>query len=120
MIASSYCVGEISRRRLSQTRHVQPVNDSTRGVVSENDNAQTAMAGSSEHVQPYPFVEHLWIVRKDHQSVAMDLYRDRGGWELRFLSDGCWFASEASGSRELAITYANLIRQDLLSDGWHS
>ena len=78
------------------------------------------MAESSDETQPDPFVEHLWMVRKDHRSIAADLYRDHNGWEVRFLSDGAWFASDARGSRELAIMYADVLRQTFIADGWRS
>jgi hypothetical protein len=78
------------------------------------------MAESSDEPQPYTFVEHLWIVRKDHQTIAEDLYRDRDGWDVRFLSDGHWFASDASRSRELAIIYADALKQAFLAEGWRS
>ena len=76
------------------------------------------MAASNDKAQPDPFVERLWIVHNDHRSVAADLYWDRVGWEVRFLSDGCWFASDASGSRELAVMYADVLRQAFITDGW--
>lgn len=78
------------------------------------------MAGSGDEVQRDTDVEHLWVVRKDHRSFAAELYRDRDGWELRFLSDGHCFASDASTSRELAIVYADALRHAFTAEGWRS
>jgi len=78
------------------------------------------MAASSDETQPDPFVERLWIVRNGHRSLAADLYRDRDGWEVRFMSDGQCFAADASASRELVIRYADVLRQTFIADGWQS
>lgn len=70
--------------------------------------------------QSQSLMEHLWIVRKEHRSFEADLYRDHHGWELRFLSDGQWFASQHLSSRELAIVYAGFLQNALTSDGWRT
>ncbi|HKF68630.1 MAG TPA: hypothetical protein VKB36_18910 [Vicinamibacterales bacterium] len=38
--------------------------------------------------------------------------------ELRFLSNGHWFASQSAGSREVANLCASTVLDDLIADGW--
>jgi hypothetical protein len=44
------------------------------------------------------------IAQKDHQSVAVDLYRDRDWWKLRFLCDVIGSAVQAETAFVGALT----------------
>jgi hypothetical protein len=48
----------------------------------------------------------------------VELLRDHRGWQLHFLSNERWFASESVGSRELAINSATALLDDLIGEGW--
>ena len=62
--------------------------------------------------------EQLWTVRNGERSLGAALTLNHRGFEVRFLSDGHWFASQVVRSRELAVLVASVVRDDLLADGW--
>jgi hypothetical protein len=68
--------------------------------------------------RPHSSTERLWTVRQDDRSLSVELLRDHRGWQLHFLSNERWFASESVGSRELAINSATALLDDLIGEGW--
>ena len=68
--------------------------------------------------QPNLSAEHLWTVRNGNRSFAAELVRNHRGLELRFSSNGHWFASQSAGSREVAKRSASTVLDDLIADGW--
>jgi hypothetical protein len=63
-------------------------------------------------------VEQLWTVRNGARSLGAALALNHRGFEVRFLSDGHWFASQLLRSRDLAVLVASVVQDDLLADGW--
>jgi len=68
--------------------------------------------------RPNLSAEHLWTVRNGDRSFGAELIRNHQGLELRFLSNGHWFASQSAGSREVANLCASTVLDDLIADGW--
>lgn len=68
--------------------------------------------------RPHLSVERLWTVRQGGQSLSAELIRHHRGWQVHFLSNEHWFASESVGSRELAINSATAVLNDLIAEGW--
>jgi len=62
--------------------------------------------------------EQLWTVRNGERSLGAALTLNHRGFEVRFLSDGHWFASQLVRSREVAVLVASVVQDDLLADGW--
>jgi len=48
----------------------------------------------------------------------VELTRDHWGWQVHFLSNERWFASESVGSREVAISVTGALLNDLNAEGW--
>src|SRR5215467_10177641 len=67
---------------------------------------------------PHSSTERLWTVRQGARSLSVELIRDHRGWQVHFLSNEHWFASESVGSRELAINSATAVLNDLIGEGW--
>ena len=63
-------------------------------------------------------VEQLWTVRNGDRSFGAALVVNHRSFEVRFVGNGHWFASQSVGSRELAVLVASVIQDDLLADGW--
>ena len=57
-------------------------------------------------------------MRNGDRSFGAELVRNHRGLEVRFLSNGHWFASQSAGSREVANLCASTVRDDLIADGW--
>ena len=68
--------------------------------------------------RPVPFIDHLWTVRKGDQIVRAELLQDDRVCQLRFFSEGHWFAAQSYASHEHAVRYADLFQRDLLRAGW--
>jgi hypothetical protein len=68
--------------------------------------------------RPHSSTERLWRVRQDDRSLSVELVRDHRGWQLHFLSNERWFASESVGSRELAINISTALLNDLIGEEW--
>ena len=68
--------------------------------------------------RPHSSTERLWTVRQGDRSLSVELTRDHRGWQVHFLSNDRWFASESVGSREVAISVAGALLNDLNAEGW--
>jgi hypothetical protein len=66
---------------------------------------------------PGPSIDHLWTVRKGDQIVRAELFQ-HGECQVRFFSDGYWFAAQSFASRDHAVRYAGLFERDLVRAGW--
>jgi hypothetical protein len=60
----------------------------------------------------------LWTLRRDGQSLAMELCPRVDGCELRFVGNGRVFASQVRDSGVLATRWAAVLRNDFIADGW--
>jgi len=67
---------------------------------------------------PHVSTEPLWTVRQGDRSLSVEVIRDHRGWQVHFLSNKHWFASESVGSREVAISLASALLNDLIAEGW--
>ena len=62
--------------------------------------------------------ERLWTVRQGDRSLSVKLSRDHRDWQVHFLNNEYWFASESVASREVAIGVASVLLNDLIAEGW--
>ena len=62
--------------------------------------------------------ERLWTVRQGDRSLSSEVIRDHRGWHVHFLSNEHWFASESVASREVALSVAGALLNDLIAEGW--
>jgi len=67
--------------------------------------------------RPHSSTERLWTVCQGDRSLSVELTRDHRGWQVHFLSNERWFASESVGSREVAISVAGALLNDLNAEG---
>ena len=67
---------------------------------------------------PHSSTERLWTVRQGDRSLSSEVIRDHRGWHVHFLSNERWFASESVGSREVALSVAGALLNDLIAEGW--
>jgi hypothetical protein len=69
-------------------------------------------------ILPPPAIEPLWTVRKGQRLFHAQIFQNHQGYEVRFVSDGQWFATQSFASREHAVWHADLFQRDLLTEGW--
>ena len=67
---------------------------------------------------PNPPPERLWTMRRNGRSFWAELCSDERGWEVRFVTEGKWFASDVLESRERAIRSAHAMHASLAAIGW--
>jgi hypothetical protein len=65
-----------------------------------------------------PSPERLWTMRRNGRSFSAEISSGQRGWELRFVTDGKWFASDVLESRERAIRSAREMHANLAAIGW--
>ena len=87
-----------------------------RSSVSKRGRVPSIVMPSSQ--RSHSSTERLSTVRQGDRSLSAELIRDHRGWQVHFLSNEHWFASESVGSREVAISVAGGLLNDLIAEGW--
>ena len=78
-----------------------------------------ATPGSLSSVDsPDPAPERLWTMLRNGRSFWAELSSGQRGWEVRFVTEGKWFASDVLESRERAVRSAREMHASLVAIGW--
>jgi hypothetical protein len=67
--------------------------------------------------QPLPG-EHVWTLRKGHQTIRCELRTHGHGVEAQLLRDNAFYAGRLFKQRAHALAHAAECRADLQAEGW--
>jgi hypothetical protein len=60
----------------------------------------------------------LWTIRQNNRKLGAEIVRMDEHWHLRLFAQGVLFLWHPCQQLDLALEYAEMIREDLARDGW--